>query len=206
MPQLDVVTEYTPKEAADVQSFLAEWRREKAKPPPEPEPTPEPETPKVETSDLEVFAPWDFRFFGFLLKHFGLGSQDGMRDMMGRTLWLHRKLLVWFILAWPRLRRMLWVVFSGKADAGVAHERRAACDKCPQLKIGKNGEAYCGACGCPDWHFSRLAIKNRLKANHCPQKLHTGEYVKLVTHKWPNLKKTEAQAPVKRGCGGGRNG
>ncbi len=196
----------TPTEQRELLDFLRA-RDEQDKRPPKLEPEPEPEKPKVETKDIEVFVPWDFRVNLWLLRQLGLGTQDGRHTSAGQALWLPRKLLVWAILAWPRFRRMLWVVRSGKAADDVTKARWKACDECPQLKISIEGEAYCGACGCPDWHFSRLRIKNRLAANHCPTKQHPGDYVRLVAHLWPNRKKPDAaKKPASGGCGGNRHG
>lgn len=165
-----------------------------------PEATPEPEAPKVKTWDIERFAPWDFRFNSWLLRTFGLGSRDGVYDEVGRRLWLPRRLLVWAILAHPRVRQMLWVMLSGKAIDDTASKRNGICDTCTSLKIDRRRHQRCGSCGCPDWLLSRLRVKNSRRRNHCVEKKHPGEYIKLVSYKWPNRKKPEAK-PVKTGCG-----
>ncbi len=195
-------TDLTAEEFTDVAEFLRAERNRKA-PEVKAEPKPKPEEPKVKTEDVETFVPWDFRFNTWLLNNFGLGSRDGVYTARGDQLWLPRKLLVWGILAWPRLRRMLWAVRSGKATEDVYLERWKACNDCPNLKTDKKGLSRCGSCGCPDWHYSDLVVKNGLRANHCPERRHPGDYIQLVTHKWPNRKKVK-QKPVRSvGCGGG---
>ncbi len=171
----------------------------------EPKPEPKPEKPKVETTDVEVFFDWTYHINAWCLRNFGLGSQDGVRDPMSRRLWLPRKAIVWAILAYPRLRRMLSIVFSGPAGNYVAETRNGICEKCLSRKVDRKGYWRCGSCRCPDWLLSRLRFKNGRGRNHCPEKLHPGEYVTLVTHKYPNRKKAEAAKPVKVGCGGQRD-
>lgn len=177
----------------------------------EPKPEPKPEKPKVETTDVEVFVDWTYKLNLWCLRNFGLGSNDAIRDSMGRRLWLHRKLLVWVILAYPRLRRMLSIVFSGPVADYVAETRNGICEKCPSRKVDRKGYWRCGSCRCPDWFLSRLRFKNGRSRNHCPEKHHPGEYIKLVTHTYPKRDKpetTEAEAakPVKVGCGGRQHG
>lgn len=197
------VTDLTRKELDDLVHFrtlqVQDEEAEKARKAAEPKP--EPEAPKVKTWDIERFAPWDFRLNSWFLRVFGLGSRDGVHDGMGQHLWLPRRLLVWAILAYPRVRQMLWVMLSGKAIDDTVSKRNGICDTCPSLKIDRKGYQRCGSCGCPDWLLSRLRVKNRRRRNHCVEKKHPGDYIKLVSYKWPNRKNPEAK-PVKTGCGG----
>ncbi|MCZ6654806.1 MAG: hypothetical protein O7D91_17490 [Planctomycetota bacterium] len=192
-----LATDLDPKEIHDLAEWVLSDRKRKAADP-EAKQKPKPKETKVKTEDVETFVPWDFRLNTWLLNNFGLGSRDGVYTARGDTLWLPRKLLVWGILAYPRVRRMLWVVRSGKVKDDAYWERIHICNKCPSLRVDKKSKPRCGSCGCPDWHYSDLVIKNGLRANHCPEKRHAGDYIKLVTHKAPNRK---AAKPKSSGCG-----
>jgi hypothetical protein len=200
---------YDPAELHEVYEFAQAKKRERAaaiEAEAKAEIEAKPEEPKVETTDVETFVPWDFRVDSWLLRNVGLGSQDGVHDSMGRRLWLPRKLLVWAILAWPRFRRMLWIVRSGPGGDYTADERNLICEKCPSLKMDRKGYRRCGSCQCPDWILSRLHRKNGYAMNHCSEQRHPGEYIKLITHHYPNRKKPTKQKPARRGCGGNGHG
>lgn len=199
-------TTLTVEEQLEFLGYMRGLREQAEEAAAKPKPEPKPEKPAVKTEDVEVFVGWTYRLNSWCLRNFGLGSQDGVHDSTGRRLWLHRKTLVWAILAYPRLRRMLSIVFSGPAGDYVAETRNGICEKCPSRKVDRKGYWRCGSCRCPDWFLSRLRFKNRRRRNHCPEKLHPGEYIKLVTHTYPNRKKPEAAKPVTVGCGGKRNG
>jgi len=165
---------------------------------------PEPKEPEVETFDIERFVPWDFRTCARLRMWFGLGTRDGVTDSAHRPLWLWRRSLLWCLTNWPRFRMMLWVLRSGDVGKEMYEARSEVCDRCEDLKIGRDGNAYCGSCGCLDWSKSQLVRKNRCRLNHCPRRLHAGGYIKLITARWPNRKES-GKAP-RRGCGAASNG
>jgi hypothetical protein len=172
--------------------------------------TPEPvpvklDPPKVATEVVERLVPWDFRLMKWFYSAFSLGGHDGRSDSSGRPLWMPRRALLWCFRNWPRFRMMLWVIRSGECTERVTDERWNVCNDCEYLKIGRKAVAYCGSCGCVDWRKSRLLVKNRCAANHCPQRRHKGEYIELVMARYPNRKKPDAtKQPQARagGCGG----
>jgi len=167
-----------------------------SEPPPD-----EPEPPKVPTTVVERFTPRHIVAAEWLWRQFSLGG-TGRTDISGRALWMPRRFMLWLLRIPPRAYRFQSVAFSGKICDDRIDERDAICDACEFLKYARNGHRYCGSCGCPNWRLSRLEFKNSREANHCPQRKHPGEYVQLITAKWPNRR----QQKPRGGCGGSRNG
>jgi len=185
-----------------VRSIL-EDAREPA-PPPTPPPDPKPRNKVVYVASWQ---PRDLALCMWLLNQLSLGTRNGYTDASGRIMWIPRRLLLWTLQLYPRMRRMLWILLSGKAADDVVIARAAVCGSCEYQKVARNGKAYCGSCNCPAWYGSRLAVKNRRRRNHCPQHRHSGEYVRLERYRWPNKQPDASPATqVGGGCGGNRNG
>lgn len=65
--------------------------------------------------------------------------------------------------------RALWSFLRhGQTDVKTREMRKAICLTCPELVKASNGHLYCGACGCPQWWLSRLAVKWRARGLACP--------------------------------------
>ena len=116
-------------------------------------------------------------------------SSRGVIDRKAKPPWAVRLWAWWFrqihtprrivrFLAWVfdykrfvRARHMIHVVLSRRIDQDAKKKRDLICDGCPHRE-----GAYCGACGCPHWPWSKLSYKNTKKAFRCPDARHDGTY------------------------------
>lgn len=87
-----------------------------------------------------------------------LAADGGIRAL--RFAWKAR--LVWY---W----RWSPIVPNDEYDA-----RDAACMSCERQKVTGNGR-FCQQCGCADWRWSELTVKNTRKGHFCPLGKHPGQ-------------------------------
>lgn len=70
---------------------------------------------------------------------------------------------------------VLWKVFNAArvlaspiVDGATKAQRDARCNEC-KFVVRDGTKRYCGCCGCPQWRFADLDVKNSHSAWSCPK-------------------------------------
>lgn len=75
---------------------------------------------------------------------------------------------------WRSYQVTKWRV-SRRVSVEALAKRLKACEACEGLiKVGFR--RFCAPCGCPQWRWSNLLVKNQRQAHNCPWGLHDGSY------------------------------
>lgn len=70
-----------------------------------------------------------------------------------------------------RVKAFLDAVTGPQASKETFQQRLSICESntCGRLKKLENGQAFCGACGCPKWKLAELHTKLRFAHLACPK-------------------------------------
>jgi hypothetical protein len=77
---------------------------------------------------------------------------------------------------YPKLRHIVILLLRRRCEHSLYDERMKICSDCSAMVVGAKDRWFCRDCGCPHWWGSELRRKNKLGGQHCPHKLHPGEY------------------------------